>query len=44
MPETTDSDSVAATSPAPLTDALVALTRGRCTDTDNAAALVAEAT
>ena len=41
MPETTDSDSAAAISPAALTDALAALTHG--TDTDNAACLVAEA-
>lgn len=44
MPETSDSDSAAAISPAPLTDALADLTCGLCTDTDNAAALVAEAT
>jgi hypothetical protein len=43
MPESTDFDSAAAISPAPLTDALAALAHGLCTDTDNAAGLVAEA-
>jgi hypothetical protein len=43
MPETTDSDSAAAISPAPLIDTLADLTHGLCSVTDNAAALVAEA-
>jgi hypothetical protein len=42
MPETANSDIAAAISPAPLADALTALTQGLCADTDNAARLVAE--